>query len=323
MNRCLCAVCGDHIRSQKPNAEGIPQPGDVCDSFECRRILSQAATMDPSVVDNYLSFQRQRIADSREAMARAKRRMDEKIAREALEAQTILEHALNDNHGLSVDEVCTVTIPSGSSKISLLHESRIQAYKEHLKIVIKGRQDVQKSDPNETFESTGGYSAEKIFEDAPLLRIASDKMCGMCKGGCCTAGGDSGYITASTIRRFLDAHPDSSDDDILEAYLSRLSPETVTDACVNQSPTGCVLPRSMRSDTCNEYYCKALETWHESAASGETDAVLVIQRADSDWGRSGVERKNSVVDIVIIRTSDDSVVRYDPAIFKTHRPQSG
>jgi len=274
--------------------------------------------MDPSIVGNFLGFQRQRIARSREAIALAKRRMDEKVAKEALEAQTILEHALKDNHGLSIDEVCAVTIPSGSSKISPLHESRIQAYKAHLETVIKGSQDVRTSDANETSESSGRYSAEKLFENAPLLRIVSDKMCGMCKGGCCTAGRDSAYITPSTIRRFLAAHPDSSDDDILEAYLSRLSPETVTDACVNQSPTGCVLPRSMRSDTCNEYYCKALEAWHESAVSGVTDAVLVIQRADSDWGRSGPEKKNSIVDIVVIKTSDNSEVRYDPAILKTH-----
>jgi hypothetical protein len=321
MNRDLCAVCGDHIRSQRPNAAGTPQPDNVCDSFECRRILAQAATMDPSIVERYLSLQRQRLTTSREARALAKRRMDEKIAKEALESQTILEYALNKNRELSVDELGTVTIPSGSSKTSRLHESRIQAYKRHLETVIKASRNVHMSDPNENSERSGRKSSEEIFEDAPLLRIISDRMCGMCKGGCCTAGGDSAYITPSTIRRFLDTHPDSSDSDILEEYLSRLSPDTVIEACINQSSTGCVLPRSMRSDTCNEYYCKALEEWHEHAASGETDAVLVIQRADSDWGRSGAEKKNSVVDIVIIKTTDDSVVRYDPAILKTLQHQ--
>ena len=321
MNRYVCAVCGDHIQFQRPNAAGAPLPGNVCDSFQCRRILSQAATMDPSIVDNYLAFQRQRITISREARALAKRRMDEKFAKEALETQTILEHALNDNRELSVDELCAVTIPSGSLKTSPLQESRIQAYKRHLETVIKGSRIVPMSDPNENSERSGRNSSEKIFEDAPLLRIISDRMCGMCKGGCCTAGRDSAYITPSTIRRFLDAQPNSSDSDILEAYLSRLGPDTVTGACINQSPTGCVLPRSMRSDTCNEYYCNALEAWHGRAASKETDAVLVIQRADSDWGRSGSEKRNSVVDIVIIRTSDDSVVRYDPAILKTLQHQ--
>ena len=321
MNRNLCVVCGDHIRSQRPNAAGVPLPGNVCDSFECRQILARTATMDPSIVGSYLDIQRQRITLSREARAVAKRRIDKKIAVEAAEAQIILEHALNDNCELSADELCAVTIPSGSLKTSPLHESRIQAYKHHLETVIRGSRDFQMSDQNEDSERSDRNSSEKIFEDAPLLRIISDRMCGMCKGGCCTAGSDSAYITPSTIRRFLDAHPDSTDNDILEAYLSRLGTDSVTDACINQSPAGCVLPRSMRSDTCNEYYCNSLEAWHGRAASGTTDAVLVIQRADSDWGRSGAEKNNSVVDIVIIRTSDDSVVRYDPAILKTLQHQ--
>lgn len=321
MNRILCAVCGDHIRFQRPNAAGAPLPGNVCDSFECRQILDRAATMDRSIVGSYLSIQRQRITFSREARAQAKRRIDKKIAVEAAEARTILKHALNDNRELSADNLCTVTIPSGRLETSPLQESRIQAYKHHLETVIRGSRDLQVSDANEDSDRSGRNSSERIFEDAPLLRIMSDRMCAMCKGGCCTAGRDSAYITPSTIRRYLDAHPDSTDNDILDAYLSRLGTDSVTDACINQSPAGCVLPRSMRSDTCNQYYCNALEAWHGHAASGATDAVLVIQRADSDWGRSDAEKDNSVVDIVIIRTSDDSVVRYDPAILKTLQHQ--
>jgi hypothetical protein len=77
---------------------------NVCDLIGCQRVVAQAATMDPSIVGNYLEFQRQRIRAANEARALARKRMDEKFEREAAEARAILESTLNNDRELSPDE---------------------------------------------------------------------------------------------------------------------------------------------------------------------------------------------------------------------------
>ncbi|MEZ6033325.1 MAG: hypothetical protein R3C17_09545 [Planctomycetaceae bacterium] len=278
--------------------------------------MAQAATMDPSIVGSYLEFQRQRIRTANEAGALAQKRMEEKNAREAAEAQAILESTLTNHRELSPDDLFVVTIPSGISKISPLPEARIQAYKQHLETVIREFRGVPEIDSKQDDAQRSDVTAEKIFENSPKLRTVSEKLCGMCKGGCCTSGGDTAYITRSTIRKFLDAAPESADADIVNAYLSQLSAETMTNSCINQSPTGCVLPRSMRSDTCNEYFCNSLVKWQASAATEMTKAILVIQRKASDWASCSSHERNAVVDVAVMRTGDESVVKYDPTTLK-------
>jgi len=72
----------------------------------------------------------------------------------------------------------------------------------------------------------------------------------------------------------------------------------------------------MRSDTCNEYFCNSLVKWQASAATEMTKAILVIQRKASDWASCGSHERNAVVDVAVMRTSDESVVKYDPATLK-------
>ena len=307
-----CTICGEEIIFRRQIASG-DQPDNVCDLIGCQRVAAQAATMEPSIVGNYLEFQRQRIRAANEARALARKRMEEKNEREAAEARAILESTLNNHRELSPDELFVVTIPSGISKTSPLPEARIQAYRQHLETVIRESRGVPEIDSEQTAAQRSDVTVEKIFENSPMLRTVSENLCGMCKGGCCTSGGDTAYITRSTIRKFLDAAPECADADIVHAYLSQLSPATMTNSCINQSPTGCVLPRSMRSDTCNEYFCNSLVKWQASAATGMTKAILVIQRKASDWASCSSHERNAVVDVAVMGTSDESVIRYDPA----------
>ena len=142
-----------------------------------------------------------------------------------------------------------------------------------------------------------------VPEDS-LLNVISDQLCGMCKGSCCAAGGNVAYLTVETIRQFKQQNPDLSAEEILQAYMSRVPVESVTSACINQTSTGCALPREMRSDTCNEYFCDTLKGWREREQ--ERESVLAIQRDTPLWIRSGSGQRNDIHQVALIDRSGSS-----------------
>ena len=82
--------------------------------------------------------------------------------------------------------------------------------------------------------------------------------CSACRGACCKSGAEHAYLTKHTILTYLAEHPNSAVEEIAEAYLAALAPETMSSGCIYQSAEGCSLPRRMRSVTCNQYYCEPL-----------------------------------------------------------------
>ena len=75
----------------------------------------------------------------------------------------------------------------------------------------------------------------------------------------------------------------------------------MTGACVNQTASGCVLPRSLRSDVCNSYYCDSLRKLHGEWEAGEVpNALLVVQRSHTNWNRFEGEGVNPVVGVRLV-----------------------
>ena len=67
------------------------------------------------------------------------------------------------------------------------------------------------------------------------------------------------------IARYRQRNPGATPEGVIEDYLSYLPAASTRDACVYQTARGCSLPREMRQDICNAYYCDALrwlkQTW--------------------------------------------------------------
>lgn len=151
-----------------------------------------------------------------------------------------------------------VSLPTGLSKPGSLNESRRVVYKAHLEALIKKvySEKMSEGDDNsgiagfEEPDSPGGDPREN-----PSLTATRAQLCGICKGGCCTHGASHAYISKATIERVKEALPDQSAEDILGEYMSRISDQTVEGSCINQTQTGCGLPRSLRSDICNNFFC--------------------------------------------------------------------
>jgi len=233
-----------------------------------------------------------------------RQRVAERTAREQNEHDTILRRVLEARSELTAQDFDILVIPTGIDKISTLPVERIEKYAAHLKQIITeadntpdastARSDQNMRERAETVETK--FSAESS------LRAISNSLCAMCKGGCCTAGGNVAFITSATIRRVKEQMPDLSNEDILQAYLSRLSAQTIKGACINQTDSGCVLPTEMRSDICNGFYCDSLDNWQDLPREKRTDKVLAIQRSENYWNRDDLESSNHLIDVAFIDT---------------------
>ncbi len=60
------------------------------------------------------------------------------------------------------------------------------------------------------------------------------------------------------MRNWLAQHPDASDSDIIADFERHLPVQSLERSCIFHTPSGCALPRAMRSDTCNRYLCADL-----------------------------------------------------------------
>lgn len=149
---------------------------------------------------------------------------------------------------------------------------------------------------------------EEILEEAVLdqARLESDpveaapgdalsaSICTACRGSCCRAGEDHAYLTAQTMVRALQAHPDWSVARITDAYLSCLPSESVANSCIYHSATGCGLPRALRSSTCNRYLCGKLKNLVAALPGNNPPAILAVMFDKGQWARTALIAETGV-----------------------------
>ncbi len=109
-------------------------------------------------------------------------------------------------------------------------------------------------------------------EPAEPAELALDAVlgaaCTSCRGFCCHRGGDEAYLTVATVARWMDAHPELGRDAVVDAYARRAGGSTYEESCVFHRGTGCALPREMRSDTCNDFFCGPLVDFQRAVGRG-------------------------------------------------------
>lgn len=141
------------------------------------------------------------------------------------------------------------------------------------------------------FPSPGDTALEKDQEPIkdsrhPRILKALGQGCACCKGSCCQGGGFShAYLTVEKLRRHMALHPEQSPRQVLAAYLSHVGERTYAGSCVYHQADGCSLPRDLRADLCNLFFCGALLEFEQKlSVTGPVRAFLVsadhaIQRA--------------------------------------------
>jgi hypothetical protein len=274
-------ICDVEVRSHLSFAAGADV---VCGSSHCRMLMMRRAHVGPETFRHLLEVHRKQ--------RREQQRLAERNAREALEHESI-RTAANRQERLPASHYPLVILPSGPHGLETLHQARRDRYREHLAGIIA--EAIAEANDAEAVQST------PLASDAIPL---AESLCTLCRGGCCSMGGDKAYLDAATIRRFMRLRPELPADRVAAEYLDRLGDQTVAGSCINHTTTGCSLPREMRADTCNTYYCTPMRGWQARCASGERPlGAFVIQRGQDNWNQDRTDVAHDVVGISVVTES--------------------
>ena len=117
-------------------------------------------------------------------------------------------------------------------------------------------------------------------ERIDAMAAMSGRACGVCKGECCTAGGDHAFLRAESLVRIRREHPALSDAALHAEYDAFIPVRHYRGSCLFHTPTGCTLPRTLRADLCNRYTCGGL-TQLLRALDASGDRRAFVGSADS------------------------------------------
>lgn len=281
-----CKICHESI---PPKVRVGNLETNVCDSMECRSVVSAEKSMSPANYALFLSQQSALIQKKKRLVREEKERIaaaDEEESR----ADALLVAKLQESRSeLSQKHIPTVSIPSGKSTLAPIGQERLSRYREHLvEVIAEAFQDPPITDYLQQEDIKKAALVEAKLEANPQLANLTSASCGLCKGGCCSAGNDSGLISLETIKRAVKIYKFTNEEEVLNSYLSLLGDQSVEHSCINHGPKGCVLPKRMRSDVCNGYYCESLKELLPSDLTEPAQDIpraLIVQRGYDRWSK--------------------------------------
>jgi hypothetical protein len=250
--------------------------------------------MDERSFRRYLAAQ---IQQRQGASAHARRDQALRAADER-EHDAVWEAVQSHLGGVAAGAAVRLVVPSGPARRGLLAQRRITAYLQHLQAVVS--------------EAASGGGVEAVVDSASAAQASGSpieqQLCTLCRGGCCTMGGDRAYLTVDTMRRVMRHHPQWSPAEVVQAYRDRIAPQTQRGSCINHTKDGCSLPREMRSDTCNDFACSALSALQQAPAeAAASQHVMVIRRRLGKWTRATNPSENVITGIALL--TDEGVRR--------------
>ena len=111
--------------------------------------------------------------------------------------------------------------------------------------------------------------------------------CGLCQGYCCQRGGlHHTFLSIETIRRYMSRHPGLRPADVRDIYLAYVGESSMEGSCLFHGPSGCKLPREMRADICNRFYCRGLVEFQNSLTTNDPVRVFLAAAPEiRSWAR--------------------------------------
>jgi hypothetical protein len=288
---CKCVVCDEPAPFLSSESDSI------CLRVECKHVLAKRRHMSQATYKQYFFLQSRQIKWNIRRSALNKKLLEEQRKKEEKEYVDFLMNAIKDVHGSDRAIYPYTLIPKNTRRIDKLPERRKNLFREFLTTLI-----------NKTFLEVAGNqdrNKEAIFQ-REIVEGAypiEAKACAVCRGVCCNTGEKNAYIKKETILRYVSENPGQKPHHVLAAYLEHLGEKTYVDSCVYHTDTGCNLPRSMRSNTCNEFLCDSLiELDGLLSKAPIPKGVYLIEYAKENWREDNFD----IDDIVTLLTLNGS-----------------
>lgn len=299
-----CCVCNEPISAPRQRQQAATE-FPVCQSFDCARFIEQRRALPANLFRAQLESIKAQFREQKAAQLEREQKIQARVEAEEQENQQRLDALLQSRPELVERDIHRMVIPAGHTHVAPVATQRIENYRAHLRKTLAAAENFVSAaeiveDPNLHYMADF-HRNDGCFHRAPALQAVSNQLCTMCRGACCSSGGDHAYLSPLILRRILDANPDLSSDDIIGRYISSVAAETVDGTCINQTATGCSLPRELRSDTCNAYYCDAILNYHRDCEdAGEVRPVFAIQREATFAGTIDPDMPNSVLGTALV-----------------------
>jgi hypothetical protein len=158
-----------------------------------------------------------------------------------------------------------VMVPRSDKRLCLTHPERTRELRKHLVDALRTLRMAK--------HPARSASSTRPEPDGLVARVARTA-CSLCRGSCCRGGGDHGYMDERTMARVRRARPELDAREVLRLYVGLVPGLSYEDSCLFHGEQGCTLPRSIRSDICNSYFCRGLEDYIQS--NDPTEPVLII-----------------------------------------------
>ena len=309
-----CIVCGEPIPylSMHKNMSSATQH---CTSIECKNVLQQQERLPTAAFEHFLKNHQASIK---------KRKLDSINKQKQLEAEheeNLLIFSRVKEARIDSDQLPEhrVTLPTAQNDLAPLDNERIHQYIEYLSEIIS---EATSYDSVASAPADNNHKAhlklltqEAKYLQNPHLKATLDSLCMQCEGSCCASGAEHAYHSVFSIRRILDENPQHNGESLLEEYRSRLKSSTVGRGCINQADQGCVVPRELRSDICNQFYCRSVAQYDDKIKSDEQlTPVVAIQRKYSLWNRPQGNAKNSVTRIALVDAENIEILDKEPLL---------
>jgi hypothetical protein len=167
--------------------------------------------------------------------------------------------------GAALGQPAVAVVPANTRRLTTLPARRRRALREYLRECI-----------DEAWR-LGGLRRPRLAPDGTesggRARLAA--ACATCRGHCCGRGGDHAFLDIDAMRGYIGRTRPRSPAAVLRAFLRHVPAHSYRDSCVYHGRDGCTLPRTMRANVCNVFYCKALHDQRDLLTAMGKDPLLI------------------------------------------------
>lgn len=205
------------------------------------------------------------------AVAVKRRIAQERAAREAAKRAIATAHLpeLLVGRPERTTDVALVVLTAAATALEPVPAARREALRESVAQAVAASAEPESDVGSAELRSTG------IAPHPPAVAA----VCAACRGYCCRRGSDSGYIHAGTVRRVRERRPHLGPEELVALYVDAVPEHSVAGSCIFHGARGCALPRELRAQICNTYFCPPLRQWLDrpAEAAGQPTAAVVLE----------------------------------------------
>jgi len=177
---------------------------------------------------------------------------------------------------LAEADVALIVMPAFPIALTPPAPERRERFRAHITALVE-----ESSVPSEAYDESRAPPAETLAW-----------ACGVCRGLCCRHAGNEAHLDDAALRRVRALRPELREADLVALYVNAVPERSVEHSCIVHGERGCTLPRELRSQTCNEFYCLPVREWEESEARrSEVRPVAMVVAEGAQLIRASLLRR--------------------------------